>query len=63
MRSTGRTVFVDNDYTFRATLSKCTASRKNKLYFATRELGRAVRTMLLLEYIGDQELRQTIQVA
>lgn len=40
-----------------------TASRKNKLYFAFRELGRAVRTMFLLEYIGDQELRQTIQAA
>ena len=40
-----------------------TASRKNKLYFAFRELGRVVRTMFLLEYISDDELRQSIQAA
>jgi TnpA family transposase len=34
-----------------------TASRKNKLYFAFRELGRVVRTMFLLEYISDDALR------
>ena len=39
------------------------ASRKNKLYFAFRELGRVVRTGFLLEYIGDGELRQTIHAA
>ena len=40
-----------------------TASRKNKLYFAFRELGRVVRTTFLLEYIGDEELRRIIQAA
>lgn len=40
-----------------------TASRKNKLYFAFRELGRVVRTEFLLKYIGDVELRRTIQAA
>ena len=39
------------------------ASRKNKLYYAFRELGRVVRTGFLLEYIGDSELRQTIHAA
>jgi TnpA family transposase len=40
-----------------------TASRKNKLYFAFRELGRVVRTLFLLEYISDDTLRQVIQAA
>jgi TnpA family transposase len=40
-----------------------TASRKNKLYFAFRELGRVVRNIFLLEYIGDEELRSIIQAA
>lgn len=40
-----------------------TASRKNKLYFAFRELGRVVRTEFLLTYIGDLELRKTIHAA
>ena len=40
-----------------------TASRKNKLYFAFRELGRVVRTTFLLEYIGDEDLRRIIQAA
>ncbi len=40
-----------------------TYSRKNKLYFAFRELGRVVRTAFLLEYISDIELRRTIQAA
>jgi TnpA family transposase len=40
-----------------------TASCKNKLYFAFRELGRAVRTQFLLNYINDIELRRTIQAA
>ena len=39
------------------------ASRKNKLYFALRELGRVVRTMFLLRYLSDVELRHTIQTA
>lgn len=40
-----------------------TKNRKNKLYFAFRELGRVVRTMFLLEYITDVELRKAIQAA
>ena len=40
-----------------------TASRKNKLYFAFRELGRVIRTTFLLEYIGDEDLRRIIQAA
>jgi len=40
-----------------------TKNRKNKLYFAFRELGRVVRTMFLLEYITDVELRKKIQAA
>jgi TnpA family transposase len=38
-------------------------SRKNKLYFAFRELGYAVRTIFLLEYLSDVELRRLIQGA
>jgi len=40
-----------------------TYSRKNKLYFAFRELGKVVRTVFLLRYINEIELRQTIQSA
>ncbi len=40
-----------------------TYSRKNKLYFAFRELGYVVRTMFLLEYLSDVELRRLIQSA
>jgi TnpA family transposase len=40
-----------------------TASRKNKLYYAFRELGRVVRTAFLLDYISNQELRRIIQAA
>lgn len=40
-----------------------TKSRKNKLYFAFRELGRAIRTEFLLRYIDDVELRSTIHAA
>ncbi len=40
-----------------------TASRKNKLYFAFRELGRVIRTTFLLDYIGDEDLRRIIQAA
>lgn len=40
-----------------------TASRKNRLYYAFRELGRVVRTMFLLKYINDAELRKTINAA
>jgi TnpA family transposase len=40
-----------------------TYSRKNKLYLAFRELGRAIRTIYLMKYISDVELRSTIQAA
>ena len=40
-----------------------TNSRKNKLYKAFHELGRAVRTGFLLQYINDEELRSMIQAA
>lgn len=40
-----------------------TASHKNKLYFASRELWRVVRTEFLLKVIGDVELRGTIRAA
>jgi len=39
------------------------SSRKNKLYFGFRELGRVVRTIFLLRYLSDGELRRTIQAA
>lgn len=35
-------------------------SKKNKLYRAFQELGRVVRTMFLLEYMGDKSLRKQI---
>src|SRR3546814_20590309 len=38
-------------------------SRKNKLYWAFRELGKAVRTLFLLRYIDDVEVRKTIHAA
>ena len=38
-------------------------TRKNRLYFAFRELGRAVKTCFLLRYIMDIELRKTISQA
>lgn len=38
-------------------------NRRNKLYFAFRELGRVMRTIFLLRYIGDPELRSTIHAA
>lgn len=41
----------------------CSKSRKNKLYYAFRELGRVIRTIFLLNYIDDPELRATIQAA
>ena len=40
-----------------------TYSRKNKLYFAFRELGRVVRTVFLLNYIASIELRRMIHEA
>ena len=40
-----------------------TYSRKNKLYQAFKELGKIVRTLFLLRYIDEIELRKTIQSA
>ena len=40
-----------------------TYSRKNKLYWAFRELGKVVRTLFLLRYIDDVEVRRTINAA
>ena len=40
-----------------------TFSNKNKLYFAFRELGRVIRTLFLLDYISDIELRKSIHAA
>ena len=40
-----------------------TNSRKNKLFQAFHELGTAVRTGFLLQYLNDPELRATIQSA
>lgn len=41
----------------------CFKSKKNKLHQAFRELGRVVRTIFLLDYIADIDLRQKIQAA
>ena len=38
-----------------------TASRKNKLYFAFRELGKVIRTLYLMDYIDDPEVRRIVQ--
>jgi TnpA family transposase len=38
-------------------------SRKNRLYQAFRELGRVVRTVFLLQYISDRQLREQIQAS
>lgn len=40
-----------------------TYSRKNRLYFAFRELGRAIRTDFLLRYLGSVDLRRAIGAA
>lgn len=40
-----------------------TYSRKNKLYQAMRELGRVIRTLFLLKYINEPELRRVINAA
>ncbi len=38
-------------------------SRKNRLFHAFRELGRAMRSGFLLQYMGDADLRSMIQAA
>ena len=40
-----------------------TESRKNNVYRAFRELGRAIRTITLLRFISEPELRQEITAA
>ena len=40
-----------------------TYSRKNRLYFAFRELGRVIRTSFLLRYIASADLRRLIGAA
>ena len=40
-----------------------TYSRKNRLYQAFRELGRVIRTIFLLKYINNTEMRATIHAA
>ena len=40
-----------------------TESIRNKLYYAFRELGRVMRTMFLLEYITDIEMRESIHAS
>lgn len=40
-----------------------TYSRKNRLYNAFRELGQVVRTVFLLRYLSDANIRRTIQSA
>lgn len=40
-----------------------TNSRKNKLFHAFHELGTALRTGFLLQYLNDEDLRATIQAA
>jgi TnpA family transposase len=37
-----------------------TASRKNRLYYAFRELGRVIRTISLLEYLADVDLQRLV---
>lgn len=41
----------------------CAKSRKNKLYYAFRELGRVQRTIFLLSYVNDVECRKIIHAA
>jgi TnpA family transposase len=50
-------------FAFNHSTKTVNTSRKNKLYFAFRELGKVIRTLFLLEYIGDDELRRVIQAA
>jgi TnpA family transposase len=40
-----------------------TESRKNRLYLAFRALGRVVRTIFLLRFMNEEELRRTISAA
>jgi TnpA family transposase len=40
-----------------------TDSPKNKLYLALRELGRVIRTLFLLEYVSNNQLRREVRAA
>ena len=40
-----------------------TYSKKNKIYLAFRELGRVIRTIFLLDYLSDENLRRMIRTA
>jgi TnpA family transposase len=40
-----------------------TESRKNRLYLAFRALGRVVRTLFLLHFMHEEDLRRTISAA
>jgi TnpA family transposase len=40
-----------------------TQNRKNPIYFAFVELGKVIRTLFLLDYVDDMELRKTIHRA
>lgn len=44
-------------------LRKLGTSGKSKLYFAFRELGSVIRTIFLLNFIGDESLRKMINAA
>ena len=46
-----------------STILRRMRSKKNRLFLAVRELGRAIRTTYLLEYIGNIELRQRVNAA
>ena len=46
-----------------STILRRMRSKKNRLFLAVQELGRAIRTIYLLEYIGNIELRQEVNAA
>lgn len=54
---------IDSGWTYSPStiLRKLGTASRNKLYYAFRELGRVIRTISMLEYISDHELRRIIQ--